>query len=116
MDSNGLSGGIALFWSADVKVDLKNYSSGHINVMVQKMIKVPARGDSRDSMEPPEWLTATTAGGFLVGYVHYHARLGCVLEISTRHYMPQNTSRELPGLNGRCEHSGKSLMNACSRI
>lgn len=36
VDSVGLSGGIGLFWSADVVVDLKNYSSGHIDVMVQK--------------------------------------------------------------------------------
>ncbi|KAM0844151.1 hypothetical protein ACQ4PT_057243 [Festuca glaucescens] len=34
--SEGLSGGIALFWSTDVSVDLKNFSSCHIDVMVRK--------------------------------------------------------------------------------
>ena len=34
VDSDGLSGGIGLFWSAEVQVELQNYSSGHIDVMV----------------------------------------------------------------------------------
>jgi hypothetical protein len=34
--SVGLSGGIGLFWSAEVDVDVKNFSSGHIDAMVQK--------------------------------------------------------------------------------
>jgi hypothetical protein len=34
--SEGLSGGIAMFWTTEVSVDLKNYSSCHIDVMVRK--------------------------------------------------------------------------------
>ena len=44
VDSAGLSGGIGLFWSNEVKVELKNYSSGHIDVMVQKA-----------DLSTPEW-------------------------------------------------------------
>ena len=36
VDSNGLSGGIGLFWSAELVVDLKSYSSGHIDVVVRR--------------------------------------------------------------------------------
>ena len=36
VDSNGLSGGIGLFWTADISIDLKNYSFCHIDVMVRK--------------------------------------------------------------------------------
>jgi hypothetical protein len=36
VDSDGLSGGLGLFWSAEYDVDLKNYSSSHIDVMVRK--------------------------------------------------------------------------------
>jgi hypothetical protein len=36
VDSDGLSGGVGLFWSAEVDVDLKSFSSGHIDVMVRK--------------------------------------------------------------------------------
>jgi hypothetical protein len=36
MDSDGLSGGIGLFWSTDVSVDVKNFSSCHIDAMVRK--------------------------------------------------------------------------------
>ena len=35
VDSVGLSGGIGLFWSHDVLVDLKNYSASHIDVSVK---------------------------------------------------------------------------------
>ncbi|KAM0866346.1 hypothetical protein ACQ4PT_042693 [Festuca glaucescens] len=38
VSSEGLSGGIALFWSADVVVDVKNFSSCHIDAMVRKDI------------------------------------------------------------------------------
>ena len=34
IDSFGLSGGIGLFWSKDVTVDLKNFSKNHIDVLV----------------------------------------------------------------------------------
>jgi hypothetical protein len=34
--SSGLSSGVALFWSADVLVDLKNFSSCHIDVSVRR--------------------------------------------------------------------------------
>ena len=37
VDSNGLSGGIGLFWSKNVVVELKNYSSSHIDVRVMKV-------------------------------------------------------------------------------
>ena len=37
VDSRGLSGGIGLFWSADITVELKNYSSAHIDVEVRKV-------------------------------------------------------------------------------
>jgi hypothetical protein len=36
VNSNGLSGGLALFWSADYEVDVKKISSGHIDAMVRK--------------------------------------------------------------------------------
>ena len=36
MSSVGLSGGLGLFWSAELDVELKNYSSAHIDVMVQR--------------------------------------------------------------------------------
>ena len=36
VSSNGLSGGVGLFWSADVTVRLKIFSSYHIDVMVRK--------------------------------------------------------------------------------
>ena len=35
VDSDGLSGGIGLFWTSEVQVDLQSFSSGHIDVMVQ---------------------------------------------------------------------------------
>lgn len=35
VDSVGLSGGIGLFWSRKVLVELKSYSSSHIDVMVK---------------------------------------------------------------------------------
>lgn len=44
VDSEGLSGGIGLFWSTEVNVKLKNYSTGHIDVMARR-----ADGSS------PEW-------------------------------------------------------------
>ena len=34
VDSVGLSGGIGLFWSTDVTVDLRNFSKNHIDVLV----------------------------------------------------------------------------------
>ena len=37
VDSNGLSGGIGLFWSKNVVVGLKNYISSHIDVLVKKV-------------------------------------------------------------------------------
>lgn len=36
VNSVSLSGGIGLFWSKDVSVELKNYSSGHIDVVVRR--------------------------------------------------------------------------------
>jgi hypothetical protein len=36
VDSDRLSGGLVLFWTAEYNVDLKSFSSGHIDVMVQK--------------------------------------------------------------------------------
>ena len=32
---NGLGGGLVLFWSTDVEVTIKSYSSHHINAIVQ---------------------------------------------------------------------------------
>ena len=37
IDSEGLSGGLGLFWSSDVIVDVKNKSSDHIDCVVQKV-------------------------------------------------------------------------------
>ena len=34
VDSDGLNGGIWLFWSKEEKVELKNYSTSHISVVV----------------------------------------------------------------------------------
>ena len=39
VDSDGLSGGIGLYWSKDVSVKLKNYNSAHIDVVVRKRIQ-----------------------------------------------------------------------------
>lgn len=36
VDSEGLSGGVGLFWSKDSSVELKKFSINHINVMVTK--------------------------------------------------------------------------------
>jgi hypothetical protein len=36
VSSDGLSGGIGLFWKAEVIVELKNFSSNHIDVLVQQ--------------------------------------------------------------------------------
>jgi hypothetical protein len=36
MNSDGLSGGLGLFWSRDYEVDVKSYSIGHIDAMVRK--------------------------------------------------------------------------------
>ena len=36
VDSVGLSGGIGLFWSADTEVEIKNYSSCHIDCVVKR--------------------------------------------------------------------------------
>ena len=36
VDSDGLSGGIGLFWSKDVEVTLENFSKSHIDVMVSQ--------------------------------------------------------------------------------
>ena len=44
VDNMGLSGGIGLFWSRHVNVKLKNFSSGHIDVMVRKA-----------DLSAPEW-------------------------------------------------------------
>ena len=35
VDSVGLGGGIGLFWAKNVNVELKNYSTRHIDVVVQ---------------------------------------------------------------------------------
>jgi hypothetical protein len=37
VDSEGLSGGIGLFWKEGIKVDLKGFSTNHIDVIVQAM-------------------------------------------------------------------------------
>jgi hypothetical protein len=39
VNSDGLSGGIRLFWSSAVEVDLKSFSQGHIDVMVTMIDK-----------------------------------------------------------------------------
>ena len=39
VDSDGLSGGVGLFWTSDVVVDLQNYSLSHIDVKVTKGCK-----------------------------------------------------------------------------
>lgn len=36
VNSEGLSGGIGLFWLDDFDVDVKNFSTGHIDAMVRK--------------------------------------------------------------------------------
>jgi hypothetical protein len=36
VNSNGLSGGLALFWSADYEADVIFFSFGHIDAMVRK--------------------------------------------------------------------------------
>ncbi|KAE8804218.1 hypothetical protein D1007_19789 [Hordeum vulgare] len=36
VSSSGLSGGIGLFWKADLDVDLMTYSAGHIDVRVRR--------------------------------------------------------------------------------
>ena len=36
VDSDGLSGGIGLFWSREVDVSLKNFSQSHIDVSVKQ--------------------------------------------------------------------------------
>nr|XP_051229397.1 uncharacterized protein LOC127347221 [Lolium perenne] len=36
VDSDGLSGGIALYWSAEMDVDVKNFSPCHIDAMVKR--------------------------------------------------------------------------------
>lgn len=36
VDSDGFSGGIGLFWSEDVHVELKNYNQAHIDVTVRR--------------------------------------------------------------------------------
>ena len=35
VDRNGLEGGLVLFWSTDVEVTIKSYSSHHIDAIVQ---------------------------------------------------------------------------------
>lgn len=35
VNSDGLSGGIGLYLSIDVEVELKNYSTGHIDILVR---------------------------------------------------------------------------------
>ena len=40
VSSTGLSGGIGLFWSRDVDVELKNFSSAHIDVVVRRTDQV----------------------------------------------------------------------------
>ena len=45
VDGAGLSGGIGLFWSRDVSVELKNYSQRHINILVSnKLLNSPPWG------------------------------------------------------------------------
>ena len=39
VDSEGLSGGVGLFWSDEVTVNLQNYSSSHIDVSVKQVVK-----------------------------------------------------------------------------
>ena len=34
VDSNGMGGGLSLFWSSDINVSIKSYSLYHINVEV----------------------------------------------------------------------------------
>ena len=36
VNNNDLSGGISMFWSADIEVELKNYSKNHIDVLVRE--------------------------------------------------------------------------------
>uniref|UniRef100_A0A0A8ZJ88 Uncharacterized protein n=1 Tax=Arundo donax TaxID=35708 RepID=A0A0A8ZJ88_ARUDO len=42
VDSEGLSGGVGLFWTTDVNVDLLHYSKSHIDVRVNSK-----EGDTR---------------------------------------------------------------------
>ena len=36
VDSDGLSGGVALFWTSDVEVEIKNYSISHNDARVKE--------------------------------------------------------------------------------
>ena len=63
VDSDGLSGGIGLFWSRDVIVSLENYSSSHIDITVRELIFLNRSGGLQVFMEHHELRTDTTVGG-----------------------------------------------------
>ena len=62
VDSEGLSGGIGLFWSRDVIVSLKNYNSSHIDITVRELIFLNRSGGLQVFMEHHELRTDTTVG------------------------------------------------------
>jgi hypothetical protein len=49
--SVGLSGGIALFWIAEMRIEVNNFSSCHIDAMVRREGKTISVADSHGSME-----------------------------------------------------------------
>jgi hypothetical protein len=61
IDSDGLSGGVGLFWSTEVEVEIKNYSSCHIDCIVKMRNK---QWRFTGFYGAPELNTVTKVGGF----------------------------------------------------
>ena len=116
VDSDGLSGGIGMFWSHYVVVDLKNYSRAHIDVKVRwKDHDLPPwrftgfYGEPRAENTYQSW-------NFFGHYMVSDMTAGYVWEILMRLCMPRNTSVFMRVLRAKCVLFVRPLISAPSKI
>ena len=116
MDSRGLSGGIGLFWSVDIRVELKNYSSGHIDCVVQKVNGRSDKWRFTVFYGEPKKEEDTRVGVSSEPCSQYNILHGFVLATLMKLCMCQIISCEPLGLNGKCGRLEKLRKNVCGRI
>jgi hypothetical protein len=84
VDSDGLSGGIGLFWSNEVSVEIKNHSFNHIDALVQNSDLSSPKWRFTGFYGSLAWRTDTIAGGFFELCTQLIRVHGFVWEILTR--------------------------------
>ena len=101
VDSDGKSGGVGMFWSSLVVVDVKSFNLHHIDVVVQcKDGSLPPRA-LRVSMVSLVERIDTLLGHFYDDYIISKIFCGCLVVISMKHYMARNTLVSMQERNGR---------------